>query len=241
MSKASILPLRLAEVSFAAGGRTIIDRVSLEIETGLSTIILGANGAGKSVLMRLMHGLLEPSTGRIDWNAPERLGAPRKQAMVFQRPVMLRRSAYANVAYALKLAGIQEPQRGVLVRESLESVGLSHLARRSARVLSGGEQQRLALARAWALHPEVLFLDEPTASLDPSATREIESVIKAFGAAGTKVVMATHNLGQARRLGDEILFLNQGRLVERAPVGQFFSKPQSAQADAFIKGELPWT
>ena len=106
MSKASILPLRLAEVSFAAGGRTIIDRVSLEIETGLSTIILGANGAGKSVLMRLMHGLLEPSSGRIDWNAPERPGVPRKQAMVFQRPVMLRRSAYANVAYALKIAGI---------------------------------------------------------------------------------------------------------------------------------------
>jgi tungstate transport system ATP-binding protein len=107
-------------------------------------------------------------------------------------------------------------------------------------VLSGGEQQRLALARAWALHPEVLFLDEPTASLDPSATREIESVIKAFDAAGTKVVMATHNLGQARRLGDEILFLDQGRLVERASVGEFFSKPQSAQAAAFIKGQLPW-
>ncbi len=240
MSNGSILPLRLTDVSFAAGGRTIIDRISLEIGSGPSTIILGANGAGKSVLMRLMHGLLSPVSGSIEWNAPERSGAPRKQAMVFQRPVMLRRSAYANVAYALKLAGIQEPKRGVLVRESLESVGLSHLARRSARVLSGGEQQRLALARAWALHPEVLFLDEPTASLDPSATREIESVIKAFDAAGTKVVMATHNLGQARRLGDEILFLNQGRLVERAPVGQFFSKPQSAQADAFIKGELPW-
>ena len=241
MSNGSILPLRLTEVSFAAGGRTIIDRVSLEIGMGPSTIILGANGAGKSVLMRLMHGLLEPSSGRIDWNAPERPGAPRKQAMVFQRPVMLRRSAYANVAYALKLAGIREPQCGVLVRDSLESVGLSHLARRSARVLSVGEQQRLALARAWALHPEVLFLDEPTASLDPSATREIESVIKAFDAAGTKVVMATHNLGQARRLGDEILFLNQGRLVERAPVDQFFSKPQSVQADAFIRGELPRT
>jgi tungstate transport system ATP-binding protein len=161
--------------------------------------------------------------------------------MVFQRPVMLRRSAYANVAYALKIAGVPEPQRGVLVRESLESVGLSKFAQRPARVLSGGEQQRLALARAWALHPEVLFLDEPTASLDPGATREIESVIRAFDAAGTKVVMATHNLGQARRLGDEILFLNQGRLVERAPVEQFFAKPQSAQAAAFIKGELPWT
>jgi len=241
MSKGAILPLRLAEVSFVAGGRAIIDRVSLDIEPGPSTIILGANGAGKSVLMRLMHGLLAPTSGRVEWTSPERPGAPRKQAMVFQRPVMLRRSAHANVAYALKIAGIAEPQRGALVREALESVGLSHLARRPARVLSGGEQQRLALARAWALHPEVLFLDEPTASLDPSATREIETVIRAFDAAGTKVVMATHNLGQARRLGDEILFIDQGRLVERAPVGEFFSKPRSAQAAAFIKGELPWT
>ena len=241
MSQGALLPLRLADVSFVAGGRAIIDQVSLEIGPGPSTIILGANGAGKSVLMRLMHGLLSPTSGRIEWSSPERPGAPRKQAMVFQRPVMLRRSAHANVAYALRIAGIPEPQRGALVRESLDSVGLSHLARRPARVLSGGEQQRLALARAWALHPEVLFLDEPTAGLDPSATREIETVIRAFDAAGTKVVMATHNLGQVRRLGDEILFIDQGRLVERAPVGEFFSKPRSAQAAAFIKGELPWT
>jgi len=241
MSNGAILPLRIDGVSFAAGGRTIIEGISLEIAAGPSTVILGANGAGKSVLMRLMHGLLEPTSGRVEWNAPEHPGAPRKQAMVFQRPVLLRRSAQANVAYALKIAGIAEPQRGVEAREALESVGLAHLARRPARVLSGGEQQRLALARAWALHPEVLFLDEPTASLDPSATREIEAVIRAFDAAGTKIVMATHNLGQARRLGDEILFLDRGRLVERAPVEQFFSKPQSAQAAAFIKGELPWT
>jgi tungstate transport system ATP-binding protein len=241
MSNGAILPLCLEEVSFAAGGRTIIERISLEIEAGPSTIILGANGAGKSVLMRLMHGLLAPSSGRIGWAASEQRGAPRKQAMVFQRPVLLRRSAQANVSYALKIAGVPEPQRGAQVREALESVGLAHLAHRPARVLSGGEQQRLALARAWALHPEVLFLDEPTASLDPSATREIEAVIRAFDAAGTKIVMATHNLGQARRLGDEILLLDQGRLVERAPVAQFFAKPQSAQAAAFIKGELPWT
>jgi tungstate transport system ATP-binding protein len=158
--------------------------------------------------------------------------------MVFQRPVMLRRSALANVAYALKLAGVADANRRAMA--ALEEVGLAHLAHRSARVLSGGEQQRLALARAWALHPEVLFLDEPTASLDPTATREIESLIRAFDAAGTKVVMATHNLGQARRLGDEVLFLHQGRLVERAQVGQFFAKPASAEAAAFIKGELPW-
>ena len=241
MKNGSLLPLRLHEVSFAAGGRTIIDRISIEIEAGPSTVILGANGAGKSVLMRLMHGLLEPTSGRVEWSAPERRDAPRKQAMVFQRPILLRRSAQANVSYALKVAGVREPERGTLVRESLESVGLAYLAHRSARVLSGGEQQRLALARAWALHPEVLFLDEPTASLDPGATREIESVIRAFDAAGTKIVMATHNLGQARRVGDEILFLDQGRLLERAPVEEFFAKPRSAQADAVIRGELPWT
>ena len=241
MTNGAILPLRLHDVSFAAGGRTIIEGISLEIAAGSSTIILGANGAGKSVLMRLMHGLLEPATGRVEWHGSERAGAPRKQAMVFQRPVLLRRSAQANVSYALKIAGVAEPQRSAQAREALDSVGLAHLAHRPARVLSGGEQQRLALARAWALHPEVLFLDEPTASLDPSATREIETVIRAFDAAGTKIVMATHNLGQARRLGDEILFLDRGQLVERAPVEPFFSKPQSAQAAAFIKGELPWT
>jgi tungstate transport system ATP-binding protein len=158
--------------------------------------------------------------------------------MVFQRPVMLRRSALANVTYALEVAGVTDT-RG-LAMAALKEVGLAQLAHRPARVLSGGEQQRLALARAWALHPEVLFLDEPTASLDPSATREIEAVIRAFDASGTKVVMATHNLGQARRLGDEVLFIHQGRLVERSPVERFFAHPASAEAAAFIKGELPW-
>ena len=125
--------------------------------------------------------------------------------------------------------------------EALREVGLAHLAHRPARVLSGGEQQRLALARAWALHPEVLFLDEPTASLDPSATREIESIIRAFDAAGTKIIMATHNFAQARRLADEVIYLHQGRVLERAPVERFFSQPATAEADAFIRGELPWT
>jgi tungstate transport system ATP-binding protein len=233
----AILPLRLEGVSFAAGGRTIIPRLDLTLEAGASTIILGANGAGKSVLMRLMHGLLAPSTGRVVWSTE---GPRRRQAMVFQRPVMLRRSALANVVYALDAAGVPVGQQVRLAREALQEVGLSHVAGRAARVLSGGEQQRLALARAWALHPEVLFLDEPTANLDPGATREIESVIKAFDVAGTKIVMSTHNLGQARRLGDEILFLHLGRLVERAPVEDFFKRPVSAQAAAFIKGELPW-
>ena len=233
----AILPLRMERVSFAAGGRTIIAPLDLTLEAGASTIILGANGAGKSVLMRLMHGLLAPSTGRIAWNAE---GPRRRQAMVFQRPVMLRRTALANVVYALHAAGVPVGQQARLAREALAEVGLAHAAERPARVLSGGEQQRLALARAWALHPEVLFLDEPTANLDPGATREIEAVIKAFDVAGTKIVMSTHNLGQARRLGDEVIFLYEGRVAERAPIERFFPKPASPEAAAFVKGELPW-
>jgi len=228
-----ILPLRLENVSF----RDILKPLSLAIEAGPSTIILGANGAGKSVLMRIMHGLLAPSTGSVSWQGED---PGRRQAMVFQRPVMLRRSAYANVAYALKVAGVPAKERARLAAEALEEVGLRQVAHRPARVLSGGEQQRLALARAWALHPEVLFLDEPTANLDPGATREIETIIKAFDASGTKIVMSTHNLGQARRLGDEVLYLHEGRVVERAPIERFFAQPSAPEARAFIKGELPW-
>jgi tungstate transport system ATP-binding protein len=188
-----------------------------------------------------MHGLLAPSAGAVRWRDADGERVRRRQAMVFQRPVLLRRSALANIVYALELAKVPRADREGLALEALESVGLRHLAHRPARVLSGGEQQRLALARAWALHPEVLFLDEPTASLDPTATREIEMVIRAFDAAGTKIVMATHNLGQARRLGDEVLYVHQGRLVERAPIDSFFKQPASAEAAAFLKGELPWT
>jgi len=237
---ASILPLALENVSYASNGQPIISNVSLAIDAEPSTIILGANGAGKSVLMRLMHGLLTPSAGRVRWNESDAASLRRRQAMVFQRPVMLRRSALANVLYALSVAGVPATEREAQALAALEEVGLRHLAHRPARVLSGGEQQRLALARAWALHPEVLFLDEPTANLDPGAAREIETVIRAFDAAGTKIVMATHNLGQARRLGDEVIYLQAGRVVERAPIEQFFARPASAEAAAFMKGELPW-
>ena len=236
----SLLPLRLEDVSFVAAGKTIIERVSLTLESGPRTIILGPNGAGKSVLMRLCHGLLAPTSGGIEWAAPERRGERRRQAMVFQRPVMLRRSALANVEYGLKLAGVARRERGAQARAALQSVGLTELADRAARVLSGGEQQRLALARAWALRPEVLFLDEPTANLDPGASAEVERIIQAIHAGDTKVIMTTHNLGQARRLADEILFLYEGRLVERAAADEFFRTPRSAEAKAFIEGELPW-
>jgi len=233
-----MLPLLLDRVCFAVNGKTIIDNISAEIADGPRTVILGPNGAGKSVLMRLCHGLFAPTSGSITWRGTN--GGRRRHAMVFQRPVMLRRSALANVAYALKLAGVSPRERVLRARDVLEAVGLASVAERPARVLSGGEQQKLALARAWALGPEVLFLDEPTANLDPGATRDVESLIGQIRAGGTKIVMTTHNLGQAKRLGDEILFLNQGRLVERTPVDQFFIKPASAEADAFIRGELLW-
>jgi tungstate transport system ATP-binding protein len=235
-----MLPLALEDVCFAAGGRTIIAGVTLEIAAGPRTVILGPNGAGKSVLMRLCHGLLTPSSGRVVWRGSRNGRRPRQQAMVFQRPIVLRRSAIANVTYGLKLAGVSRRERELRGRDVLDAVGLSPVAERPARVLSGGEQQKLALARAWSLGPEVLFLDEPTANLDPGATRELETIVGQIHASGTKIVMTTHNLAQARRLGDEILFINGGRLVERAPVDRFFSQPASAEAAAFIRDELPW-
>jgi tungstate transport system ATP-binding protein len=232
------LPLVLKDVCYAVNGRTILDGVSVEITSGPRTVILGPNGAGKSVLMRLCHGLLAPTAGIVAWRDAQ---APqRRQAMVFQRPVMLRRSALENVIYGLRLAGAARREARIQAMDALKRVGLSLIADRPARVLSGGEQQRLALARAWARRPEVLFLDEPTANLDPAANREIEATIRSIHAAGTKIIMATHNLGQARRLADEILFLQDGRLVERSSVDDFFSRPASAEAAAFIKGELPW-
>jgi len=232
----SLLPLRLEEVSFEAGGRRIIDGVSLEILGAARTVILGPNGAGKSVLMRLCHGLLAPTSGRVVWN--QQANGRRRQAMVFQRPVMLRRSALANVAYGLKLAGVAPHERQARALRALSGLGLAHLAGRPARVLSGGEQQRVALARAWALEPEVLFLDEPTANLDPQATREIEAAIANIGAAGTKIIMVTHDMGAAKRLADEIVFIHNGRVLERASAEQFFAGPSSREAAAFIKGEL---
>ena len=236
-----MLPLLLDNVSFVAGGRAIIDRVSCELAMGPRTVILGPNGSGKSVLMRLCHGLLAPTSGRIVWQGSRDDGRPRAQAMVFQRPVMLRRAAHANVTYGLKLAGVAKGERDERARNVLEAVGLNTVADRPARVLSGGEQQKLALARAWALDPEVLFLDEPTANLDPGATREVERIVDQIHASGTKIVMTTHNLGQARRLADEILFMSAGRLADHAPVERFFAQPSTGEAAAFIKGELPWS
>ena len=234
-----MLPLELDQLTFSAGNAAIIRGISARIEAGPRSVILGPNGAGKSVLMRLCHGLLTPTGGRVVWHGAKNGDVRRHQAMVFQRPVMLRRSALANVMYGLKLAGKSRSQAELRAMDVLEVVGLAQHAARAARVLSGGEQQRLALARAWALGPDVLFLDEPTANLDPASTQDIENIINAIHASGTKIIMTTHNLGQARRLGDEILFISNGRLMEHTPIDRFFRQPASAEAAVFIRGEMP--
>jgi tungstate transport system ATP-binding protein len=240
MATASLLPLQLHDLVFVAGNRRIIDGITLDFAAGTRTIVVGPNGAGKSVLLRLCHGLLSPTSGRVAWHSVPEPGTPRRQAMVFQRPVMLRRSAIANVVYALQAAGYPRDEHRERAHAALQRVGLMSVAEHAARVLSGGEQQRLALARAWAIEPEVLFLDEPTANLDPGATHEIEAVIEAMHRGGTKIIMVTHNLGQAHRMGDEILFIHRGRLAERSPADRFFKHPATSEAAEFIKGELPW-
>ena len=238
--KASILPLQVRDVCFDAGGKRLIEHISFTVHAGPSLIILGPNGAGKSLLLRLCHGLLTPSEGTIEWAESDPIRTRDRQGMVFQHPVLLRRSVAANANFGLRLRGVPRRQRRAVVAEALRQGGLSHIATRAARVLSGGEQQRLALVRAWTLQPQVLFLDEPTAHLDPAATQNVETLLKQFHAAGTKLVMTTHDLGQARRLADEVLFLYRGRLLEHSPANSFFAQPQSAEAAAFLSGNLLW-
>lgn len=240
---ASLLPLRVSGLVFRHRGNVLLDDVNLAIGPAGRTLLLGPNGAGKSLLMRLCHGLLKPSGGRIDWSLPGDASAGtlrRRQAMVFQRPVLLRRSVMANIQHALALQRVNGAERKQRAEEALERFGLIALARRPARVLSGGEQQRLALARAWALRPEILFLDEPTSALDPAATRSVEEAVLAFHEAGTRIVMSSHDLGQARRLADEVLFLCRGRLLEQAPAEEFFAQPRTTEAAAFLRGDLVW-
>jgi tungstate transport system ATP-binding protein len=227
------LPITFENVVFAAGGQTIVSGVSFAIEAGPPTLLVGPNGAGKTTLIKLAMGLLTPSAGRV---LPAQPAACPRSAIVFQKPVMLRRSVLNNVMFALTAAGRQADAKAAL--GWLERVGLGALADRPARRLSGGEQQRLALARALARDPAVLFLDEPTASLDPAATKAVEDIIGAAAAGGVKIVMATHDLGQARRLAGDIIFLVAGLVVERASAAQFFAAPGTEQARSFLAGDL---
>ena len=238
-AESTILPLVLEGLEYAVSGRALVANISARLVAGGPSVILGPNGAGKSLTLRLAHGLLEPTGGSIQWGGAEGR-ARRAQAMVFERPALLRRSALANVEYALALRGVPRAERAGRAVAALERTGLSALAKRGARVLSAGEQQRLALARAWATDPEVLFLDEPTASLDPAATQQVEALIEAISAAGTKIIMTTHDMAQARRLAADVLFLHAGRLLEHTPAARFFDAPESPEASAFLAGELFW-
>ena len=233
----SILPLRVREVVFAAGQRRLLDHVGFDVHAGERVVMLGPNGAGKSLLLRVCHGLVTPTAGSVQWSQPVRV-ARQAQAMVFQRPVLLRRSAQANIEYALKIARVARSVRAERARVALGQVGLASLAAQPARVLSGGEQQRVALARAAALGPQLLWLDEPTAHLDPEATADIERTVMTLNAQGTTIVMTTHDLGQARRIASRVLFLSAGALLDDMSATDFFRQPASEAAQRFLRGEL---
>jgi tungstate transport system ATP-binding protein len=239
MGVASILPLAADGVCFAAARQPLLHDLSFALTARQRTVILGPNGSGKTLVLRLCHGLLQPTRGRLHWAVDDATARPR-HAMVFERPLMLRRSVAANIAYPLALRGVPRGRRRAEVEQAMANTGLTHLADRPARVLSAGEQKRLALARAMACQPEVLFLDEPTGNLDPGASRAVEEIIGNIHQSGTKVVMTTHDLAQARRLADDILFLHHGRLLEQRAAQAFFARPRSQAARAFIAGDLLW-
>ena len=233
-------PLLTARGLSVRQGRTpVLHGVDLDLAEGRRTVLLGPNGAGKSVLLRALHGLIGLDAGRVLWRGRAVDGAARRaQAMVFQRPVMLRRSARANLRFALAAAGVPRAERAGRADAALERAGLHHLARRPARVLSGGEQQRLALARALLCEPDLLLLDEPTASLDPAATAAVEAMVREASLAGVTVLMVTHDRGQARRLGEDALFLHGGRVAESGPAERLLDHPRSPAARAWVEGRL---
>ncbi|MBX9776657.1 MAG: ATP-binding cassette domain-containing protein [Xanthobacteraceae bacterium] len=231
------LPIHFDDVSFAVHGVTILDRINFAFVPGAPSVVIGPNGAGKTTLLRLAMGLIQPTSGRATWGG--RTDAPlSRRAIVFQRPVMLRRSVAANLRYALEAAGVSRADHDARLGELLALVGLAELGDRPARKLSGGEQQRLALARALAKDPQVLFLDEPTASLDPAATKAVEDLVRDVAARGIKVVMSTHDLGEARRLAGDVVLMHRGRIVEASDAAAFFNNPITDGARRFVAGEL---
>jgi len=230
--------IQLKGVAVDFGAVAALRGVDLRVAAGERVALVGANGSGKSTLLRVLHGLLRPAAGSV-----LRDGASR-QAMVFQRPYMLRTSAMNNVALALWLSGTRWRQARELALAALARVGLAHAALRSARALSGGQQQRLALARAWSLRPDVLFLDEPTSSLDPHGKREVEALMAEFAGDGMTLVFASHNLGQVKRLATRVVYLEQGRVLADLPVQEFFDGARlsqvSQEAGLFVRGETAW-
>lgn len=237
---ASVLPISGECLTVLRSGRRILDAADLSLGTTPgTTIILGPNGAGKSVLIRVLCGLLAPDRGTVTWGGtPPDRARMTKIGLVFQKPVLLRRSARANIEYAMAVTGTPKDAQRELADEALHRAGLAHLGDTDARVLSSGEQQRLTLARALATEPDILVLDEPAANLDPASTAAIETVLGGIRKAGTPIVLITHDLGQARRLADDVVFLHKGRIKERTRAAEFFVRPKSPEAQAYINGEI---
>ena len=234
---ASIFPLQIKGVEVKQRGVRLIGPVDLELGAEGLTIVLGPNGSGKTSLLRLMHGLIRPVRGSLKWAVPE-AEVRTQQAYVFQTPTMMRRSVTECIAYALIVTGVSRAQARNAAREYATRVGLAHALDRPAGMLSGGEKQKLALARALIRKPQILFLDEPCANLDGRATREIETILGEVRSTSTRIVMATHDLGQARRLAQDVLFMVNGSVHEKSSAHDFFSNPQTAEAKAFLGGQI---
>lgn len=234
----TIMPLSLHGVCLDINNNTVLHQISIQFDGLQSTLILGPNGAGKTMLLGICHGLIKASNGCVIWNNQRRAAAPDAQAMVFQQPVMLRRSVRENIEYAMQVCNVATAAQPARLENALDLSGLIELVERPATKLSGGEKQRLALARCTAINPQVLFLDEPTAHLDPTATRQIEHMINTLRNNGCCVIMATHDLGQAKRLADRILFMHHGRVLEDTKTADFFATPSTAEGRAFVTGQL---
>ena len=232
MSDAAI---HLENLRLTVGGKLRLKIEKASLKPDMPTMILGPNGAGKSLLLRVLHGLTSPQTGAIYF--PGGLDQRDQQAMVFQRPVLLRRSVLENVAFALRARGTDYLRSRETARQWLERAGLGELADAPARRLSGGEQQRLAMVRALACDPKLIFLDEPCANLDPRASVQIEHLIKSAVATGVKVIMVTHDQAQARRLGGEFILMHQGQIVAQETRDRFFRPTWHPLVDAFLAGE----
>lgn len=233
-----ILPLKVEGLEYSINGLPLLGPINLEFRPGTKTLIIGPNGAGKSLLLRLCHGLLAPSKGAISWQGVESRSFRQLQSFVFQHPIMLNRTAAENVEYPLKIRGIKSSDRHEQVYAALQSTGLTSLANRSAQQLSGGEKQKLALARSWVIKPEVLFLDEPTASLDPKSTQDVEQLINAIHKSGTKIIMTSHDFSQVRRLADEICFIHKGKVIEHASANEILDRPNEPTTQAYLNGDL---
>jgi len=235
--------LSLRAVTFRPSGRTILDAVDFDWEGAGICALIGPNGAGKSVLLRTIHGLLAPDAGEVRFEGRTHAGgdlAFEGQALVFQHPSLFRGSALDNLLVVPDVAVRERRERRERALQMLERVGLLALADAPALKLSGGERQRLALARAWLTAPRLLLLDEPTASLDPSATEQVEQLVRDIRADGCHVLITSHNLGQVARLADEVVFIHLGKLLERQPSAAFFDHPRTREARQFLQGALPW-